>query len=203
MELNEYYVKEIFRLSGIPVLDGHVAYTPIEARNIAQQLGGDSFWIKPQLMSNQKSYTYEELQNKFFAASPLEVEQKATLIMGESLSEPNAVFSSTIQRLYIEQATLLDVFCRLVFRVDFEKMGITFSITQDDQEILSLLVKNMQLDKVFFQTVLRTLGINKSVIKKEFMNILNKSFQLFLDYGAMAIELSPVVYKNNTFGLES
>lgn len=198
MELNEYYVKEIFRSAGLPVLNGQIAYTPEEARNIAQQLGGDAFWIKPQLMTNQKPYTYDELQNKFFATSPLEVEQKATLIMGESLNEANAVFSSTIQRLYIEQATQIDVFCRLVFRVDFEKSCITFSITQDNQEILSLSVKNMSLDKNFYQTVCRSLKIKSASIKKEFLNILNKSFKLFLDYGAMALELSPVVHKNNT-----
>ena len=198
MELNEYYVKEIFRAAGLPVLDGRIAYTPEEAKHIATRMGGDAFWIKPQLMTTQKPYTYSELENKFLATSPLEVEQKATLIMGESFSEPNAVFSSTIQRLYIEEAIQLDVFCRLVFRVDFEKSGITFSVTRDQQEILSLPVSDMQLTKGFYQTVCRSLKIKHPAVKKEFLNILNKSFQLFLDYDAMALELSPVVRKNNT-----
>ena len=126
------------------------------------------------------------------------MEQKATLIMGEAFNELNATFSSTIQRLYIEQSTQLNVYCRLVFRVDFEKSGITFSITKDDQEILSLPIQNMYLDKNFYSTVCRLLKINNQTIKKEFLNILNKSFQLFLNYGAMALELSPVVLKNNT-----
>ena len=197
MELNEYYVKQIFRSAGLPVLNGQIAYTPEEAKKIAQQLGGDAFWIKPQLMINQP-YTYEELKDKFFATSPMEVEQKAALILGEPLVELNSVFSSTIQRLYIEQAILLDIFCRLVFRVDFEKCGITFSITQNDSEVLSVSIQNMQLDKRFFQMICRTLNIKNSTIKKEFVNILKKSFQLFLNYGAMALELSPVVCKNNT-----
>ncbi len=198
MEINEYYVKQIFRSAGLPVLDGQVAYTPEEAKKIAQKLGGGSFWLKPQLMMSQKPYTSEELSDKFFATSPLEVEQKATLIMGESFNELNATFSSTIQRLYIEKAISLDVFCRLVFRVDFERAGITFSITKNGTEILSLPITNMRLDKTFYQIVCSSLKINQSSVKKEFLSILNKSFQLFMDYGAMALELSPVVRKNNT-----
>ena len=35
MELHEYYVKEIFRQAGLPVLAGGVAYTPREAKAVA------------------------------------------------------------------------------------------------------------------------------------------------------------------------
>jgi len=198
MELSEYYVKEIFHSAGLPVLKGKIAYTPEEAQKVAQELGGDAFWLKPQMMTTLPIYTADELNNKFFATTPMEVGQKAKIIMGEMTNELSPVYSSTIQKLYIEQAVLVDIFCRLVFRVDFEKFGISFSITQDNLEILSLPVQNMQLDKKFYQTVCHSLNIKNSTIKKEFLNILNKSFQLFLDYGAMALELSPVVRKNNT-----
>ena len=198
MELNEYYVKQIFRSAGLPVLDGDIAYTPEEAQEIAQKLGGNAFWLKPQMMTPVPPYTMEELQDKFFASSPIEVGQKSALIMGESFNEPHPVFSSTIQRLYVEQAIRIDVFCRLVFRVDFERLGLTFSICQDDQEICTLPIDDMQLSKVFCQKVCRQLKITDLKIKKEFLSILDKSFKLFLKYGAMALELSPVVRQNKT-----
>lgn len=197
MELNEYYVKQIFRSAGLPVLDGQIAYTPEEAKEIAQKMGGSAFWLKPQMMTSAPPYTDEELEHKFFATTPQEVEQSAILILGESFHEPNPIFSSTIQRLYIEQATTIDVFCRLVFRVDFENPGITFSICQNNSEILSLSVENMKLNNDFYKKVCDKLKLKKTGIKKEFISILNKAFQLFLSYDAMAIELSPVVCKNN------
>ena len=52
MELNEYYVKQIFRSAGLPVLDGQITYTPEEAKEVAQQMGGDAFWLKPQMMTS-------------------------------------------------------------------------------------------------------------------------------------------------------
>ena len=50
MELHEYYVKEIFRKTGLPVSDGGVAYTPKEAQNVAKRIGKGPFWIKPQIL---------------------------------------------------------------------------------------------------------------------------------------------------------
>lgn len=40
MKLHEYQSKPIFAKYGIPIPEGDVAATPVEARHIAQRLGG-------------------------------------------------------------------------------------------------------------------------------------------------------------------
>ncbi len=40
MDLHEYQAKRLFGEHGVPIPDGKVAYSPAEARDIAQDLGG-------------------------------------------------------------------------------------------------------------------------------------------------------------------
>ena len=60
MELHEYYVKEIFKKAGLPVLAGDVAYTPKEALAIAKKIKKGPFWIKPQVLL---SYVHDKKGN--------------------------------------------------------------------------------------------------------------------------------------------
>ena len=40
VDLHEYQAKRLFGEHGVPIPDGKVAYSPTEARDIAQDLGG-------------------------------------------------------------------------------------------------------------------------------------------------------------------
>ncbi|MDG2013814.1 MAG: succinate--CoA ligase subunit beta, partial [Pirellulaceae bacterium] len=49
MKIHEYQGKQIFRKSGVAVLDGHVAKTPEEAAQAFQDLGGAINVVKSQI----------------------------------------------------------------------------------------------------------------------------------------------------------
>ena len=49
MKIHEYQAKELFRKYGVPVPDGGVAFTPEEARDVAQKLGGFPVVVKAQI----------------------------------------------------------------------------------------------------------------------------------------------------------
>ena len=50
MNLIEYHAKRLFGQHGIPVPDGELAYTPEEARAIAERLGGGTVVVKAQVL---------------------------------------------------------------------------------------------------------------------------------------------------------
>ncbi|MGB8719708.1 MAG: ADP-forming succinate--CoA ligase subunit beta [Desulfobacterales bacterium] len=49
MKIHEYQAKELFRKNGVPVPNGGVAFTPGEARGVAQTLGGFPVVVKAQI----------------------------------------------------------------------------------------------------------------------------------------------------------
>ena len=49
MKIHEYQAKEIFRSNGLPVPEGGVAFSPEEARNLAESLGEGRFAVKAQI----------------------------------------------------------------------------------------------------------------------------------------------------------
>ena len=49
MNLHEFQSKELFLNAGIPILKGAVASSPVKAKSIAEQLGGDTWVIKAQV----------------------------------------------------------------------------------------------------------------------------------------------------------
>src|SRR6476646_5660560 len=49
MNIHEYQAKELLRGYGVAVLDGHVAYTPEEAEQVAAKLPGPVYVVKSQI----------------------------------------------------------------------------------------------------------------------------------------------------------
>ena len=49
MNLHEYQAKQVLKSFGLPILNGHVCYTPGEAEAAADQLGGGICVVKAQV----------------------------------------------------------------------------------------------------------------------------------------------------------
>ncbi len=203
MELHEYYVKSILKEAGLPVLKGKVAYTNEEACAIALDIKGDSFWVKPQLMTSFQPYRHEELTEKYLAHSPQEVEQKAKEILGFPFENGNEKFSTTIQRLYIEQALELPLFCSIALRVDFEKSGLSLSIQNNKNEIFSFFFQDLTLDTQVKKDINKILNLKNTLLNKNFWNLMDKTYRLFKKYEMMAIELNPVIRQGNNLIIEN
>ena len=105
MELHEYYVKKIFKDAGLPVLPGGVAYTSQEAMAVASKMKQGPFWVKPQILLGYSPEKKDDiLLKKILAETPKDVFNMAEKILGTALRGYPADVSSTIQRVYVEQA---------------------------------------------------------------------------------------------------
>jgi succinyl-CoA synthetase beta subunit len=94
MDLYEHQGKELFRRYGIPVSDGRVAETPAEARQAAEELGGQVV-IKAQVLAGGRG----KAGGIKLAATPDEAERHAEAILGMDIG------GHVVGRLWIEQAS--------------------------------------------------------------------------------------------------
>ena len=198
MELHEYYVKEIFKKVGLPVLPGGVAYTPQEAKAVALKIKKGPFWIKPQVLLGYSPEKKEDsLLKKDFAETPESVFASAEKILGTHLEGYSPDVSATIQRVYVEQAVQQKSLCRFVFRVDFDSQTYTLTIVSDrSSKIFSL--SDLKLTVAVKKEVIKSLRINDYHIKRALGDILDRAFHLFIHYGAVAVELNPIVQNDKT-----
>lgn len=198
MELHEYYVKEIFKNAGLPVLLGGVAYTAKEAQAVATKIKKGPFWLKPQILLG---YSPEKKEDNFlekkWAETPEEVFILAEKILGTHLKGYPADVSSTIQRVYVEQAIRQKSLCRFVFRVDFDSQTYTLTIVSDKFS-KTFFMNDLKLTKSIKKEVIKSLKINSHHIRRSLENILDKAYWLFTYYGAVAVELNPIVQNDET-----
>jgi succinyl-CoA synthetase beta subunit len=198
MELHEYYVKELFRSAGLPVLPGQVAYTPQEAQNVAKKIGQGPFWVKPQVLLG---YSPEKKENPLLlrklSETPEDVLKTSAEILGQSLKGFSANTSATIQRVYIERAVQKKSLCRFVFRVDFDYQTYTLTLVSEKQN-KTFYLTDLKLTSDLKKTILKTMKINDTRIGRLLMDVLEKAYQVFLHYGAMAVELNPIVQDDKT-----
>ena len=193
MELHEYYVKEIFEKEGLPVLPGAVAYTSREAERVAKKIGKGPFWIKPQVLLGYSLDKKESpLLERKVAENPQEVFEQAQKVLGSALTGFPADISSTIQRVYVEQAVQKKSLCRFVYRVDFNRQTYTLTLVSEKAE-KTFYLKELKLEPKYKKEILTLMKIRDRRIAKMLWDILGKAFQVFIKYGAVAVELNPVV----------
>ena len=198
MELHEYYVKEIFRQAGLPVLPGGVAYTPQEARHVATKIGSGPFWVKPQVLLGYSPNKKENpLLKRQLAENADQVLEVSSEILGAHLAGFPVDTPATIQRVYVEQAIPERVLCRFVFRVDFDCQTYTLTIVSEKYE-KTLYLKELKLTNEAKKEVLKAMKINDRAVGRLLIDVLEKAYQLFVRYGAMAIELNPIVQGDRT-----
>src|SRR5881398_3462399 len=94
MDLYEYQGKELFRRFGIPVSEGRLASTPVEARVAAEELGGQVV-VKAQVLTGGRG----KAGGVKLANGPADAEQKAREILGLDIR------GQVVRKLWIEQAS--------------------------------------------------------------------------------------------------
>ncbi len=198
MELHEYYVKEIFKKVGLPVLPGGVAYTPHEACGVAKKIGQGPFWIKPQiLLGYSPNSKPNALLDRKLAESESQVFEISDALFGKKIKGFPSNVPATITRVYVEQAIPKKSLCRFVFRVDFNQQTYTLTLVSDRGE-KTYYLKNLKLESSCKKEILKIMRIHDSKIAKMLWDIVRKAFQLFTSYGAVAVELNPIVQNDKT-----
>ena len=94
MDLYEYQGKELFRRYGIPVSEGRLATSPEEARDAAQELGGQVV-VKAQVLTGGRG----KAGGVKLAADPDEAHARASDILGLDIR------GHVVRKLWIERAS--------------------------------------------------------------------------------------------------
>ena len=199
MELQEYHTKRLLSEAGLPVLKGGVAYGTDEAASIAKKIGGRAFAVKIQQMGNVPFYGQiindkNLFEGSCFATSPEEVAVcVADLLRKRSDWAESQYPLSEVQKVYVEQVPLVyQALGRFIFRVNFEKRVEVLTIaTKDGREKTFVLKKGfcgeLRNSAVAFWK-LKTNGL-----KTRMGIVLDRAYRLFKKYGAVAVELGPVL----------
>ena len=156
------------------------------------------FWVKPQVLLG---YTPDKKRNllleKRLAENSEEVLALAEQILGMHVKGFPADVPATIQRVYIEQAVQKKALCRFVFRVDFDRQTYTLTIVSDKGENTFFLTE-LKLTSAIKKEILKCMKINDRRIGRLLEDVLEKAYRLFIYYGAVAVELNPIVQNDKT-----
>ena len=202
MELQEYHVKRIFKEAGLPVLKGAVAYTPEEAEQIAQSFSKGPYFIKSQTVDGSRCYGVVltpgfDTDGCLCITDKKEIARSVQGLLGHPTWLKNAADFFEIQKVYVEQGvSVFKEVCRLVFRVNFEKQCQMLTAISPTGKSVSFVLKT-GLSEDIIQKVLRVLCCKDDKMGKSLGLLLKKTYHLFRFYGAVAVELNPVVQLPN------
>ena len=204
MELQEYHVKRIFKKAGLPVLNGHVAYTPKEVKDIATKLKKGPFVVKAQVFGDNPCYGVVlplgyKTNGCFCVATPKEAEAAASQLLmkrPEWLSDVGPLVD--IQKVYVEQSVQeFVVVGRLIFRVNFEKQCKVLRVEPEGHKAVEFTFDS-EIDPEILKKAAQKICVGAPIEQKDMLNLITKAYQLFDFYGAVAVELSPIILEGNS-----
>ena len=99
MKIHEYQAKEILAKYGVPILPGHLATTPAEARAAAEKLGGGIVVVKAQIHAGGRGLG----GGVKLAKNPDEAEARAAEILGMQLiTHQTGPEGQLVRKVYVE-----------------------------------------------------------------------------------------------------
>lgn len=201
MKIHEYQAKELLKKCGVPVLQGRVAYTPDEARQEAQELGGDLWVVKAQIHAGGRG----KGGGIKLARSLDEVEAHAKTMLGMHLVTPQTgPQGQEVRRLYIEQGCALEkelYFSLLVDRATSHVTAIASSCggmdieevaaTMPDKIITTPIDPALGFQSYQARQIAFALGLTgKAALKAA--GLFEGCYKCFQTYDAALVEINPV-----------
>jgi succinyl-CoA synthetase beta subunit len=202
MNLHEYQSKALFAEYGIPVPQGQVATTPLEAKTAATMLGGHLWVVKAQVHAGGRG----KAGGVKLAKSLAEVEQHAKAMLGTRLvTHQSGAEGLPIDYVYVEAGSSIERELYLSFVVDrsSERIAVMASAAggmdieevahRTPEKILTLTLhpasgfEDYQTRKLGFG-----LGLNAEQ-QNELRDILRKLTKLFRECDASLVEINPLI----------
>lgn len=202
MNIHEYQAKELLRSYGAPVGKGKVAYTPDEATQIAQELGGNVWAVKAQIHAGGRG----KGGGVKIANSLDEVRKYADQIIGMTLVTPQTgPEGQLVKRVYIEQGCEINRELYFSLLIDRKTRRITaMASTEGGVDIEQVAEVNpeaiikVSIDPITgfqpFHARKLAFGLNlKEGQVKEAVKFFTGAYQLFTQEDASLIEINPLV----------
>jgi len=209
MNLHEYQAKQILREYGLPVLAGHICYTPGEAEAAADLLGGGICVVKAQVHAGGRG----KAGGVKLAKSTAEARAHAENILGMTLVTPQTGDAGKlVRKVYVEAGCNIAKEYYLSLLVDRAKRGVVIiASTEGGMEIEEVAHKtpekilNVMIDpKVGLQAyqtgkLAFDLGVPVEA-RKHFSQVVTGLYKAFVGCDLAMLEVNPLVLtKENTF----
>mgnify|MGYP003952855641 FL=1 len=202
MNLHEYQSKELFLNAGIPILKGAVASSPVKAKSIAEQLGGDVWVIKAQVHAGGRGKAGGvKITNNID-----EVESIASSMLGSNLitkqTDQNGL---PVDCVYVECGTEIRSEFYLSLLIDRARESWTFIASSEGGMDIEA-VADETPNKILKYTIDPIDGLSEDELShlatelgfvnetiREFIDITTKLFLLAKKTDANLIEINPLI----------
>ena len=202
MNLHEYQSKELFLNAGIPILKGAVASSPVKAKSIAEQLGGDAWVIKAQVHAGGRGKAGGvKITNNID-----EVESIASSMLGSNLitkqTDQNGL---PVDCVYVECGTEIRSEFYLSLLIDRARESWTFIASSEGGMDIEA-VADETPNKILKYTIDPIDGLSEDELShlatelgfvnetiREFIDITTKLFLLAKKTDANLIEINPLI----------
>jgi succinyl-CoA synthetase beta subunit len=209
MNLHEYQAKQVLRKFGLPILAGHLCYTPGEAEAAADQLGGGICVVKAQVHAGGRG----KAGGVKLAKSSAEARKHAEAILGMTLVTPQTgAQGKLVRKIYVEAGCNIAKEYYLSILVDRAKRCVSLiASTEGGMEIEEVAHKtpekilNVQVDARVglqaYQTAKLALDLAIPLeARKHFSQVVAGLYKAFIESDLAMLEVNPLVLtKENTF----
>ncbi len=202
MKIHEYQAKSVLSRFGVPVPRGEVAFTAVEAADIARRLGGDIAVVKAQIHAGGRG----KGGGVKIARSPEEAEQLAKQMLGMTLvTHQTGPEGKKVGRLLIEEGLQIErelyvsividraAACPVVIASAAGGMDIEEVAASEPEKILREYV-DRRTGIISFQARKLAFGMGlPSASSGKFAKLLESLYRAFIETDASMIEINPLI----------
>ena len=224
MNIHEYQAKQILNRYGINIPKGGIAYTPSEAKRVAQKVSPRGPWmLKAQIQTGARAdgKFKEKSAGKQggirYITGRKDVFEEAEKMLGATLvNSQTGKKGKSVSKVYIEEFVNVKQTFYASLVIDRMLAGITLLIAEDTTNILDFVVNepekilrinlglNEKISSQHIVPIIKFLKLDKSYNKK-LKSFISGIYKAFVDLDATMIEINPVAIdsKNNLTALDA
>ncbi len=214
MKIHEYQAKELFRKYQVPVPEGKVAFTPEEARSVAEGLGGYPVVVKAQIHAGGRG----KGGGVKLAESADQAESLAGEIIGMNLvTHQTGPGGQPVKKVLVEQGLNIEKELYLSIVPDrATAKNVVMASEAGGMDIETVAEKTPEkIIKVFVDPMLgiqayhcrqAAFGLNlPAEAIKPFTGLLKNLYRMFADYDCSLVEINPLVLtsENSVLALDA
>lgn len=212
MNIHEYQAKQILSKYGIKTPKGRVAYTPLEAKNVATDISFAGPWmLKSQIQSGARKngYFLEKKAGKLGGIrkvkSRRDLSSEADMMLGSTLvTSQTGLEGKVVNKLYVEAFNRVEkiFYCGMVIDRTTPAISLLISATEDEDIVKVALTKPEKIMKINLDIasgasvnqVRKAIDFLNLPAKsfKNFKQLINGMFKAFIETDATLIEINPV-----------
>jgi succinyl-CoA synthetase beta subunit len=202
MNIHEYQAKKILRDYQVPVPDGYLASTPIEAEFAYRRLKAPVAVVKAQIHAGGRG----KAGGVKLVRSPEECRDVANKMVGMTLvTHQTGPKGRLVEKVYIEAGSEIAKEYYLAMLIDRETANLAIMFSQEGGVDIEELAEKSP-EKIITVKVDTTLGLSDYLLrqisfqttlpdseKKQLLDIIKKLYKLFLNHDFSILEINPLV----------